>query len=191
MTPEFERQIIRLASDSTVISSDARDWLAGQGARAAPALAEALDAERLGSSAQTRMLLLLAEIAAPETLPSVLAAFERALARQDPVLMAGALQGLSAFRTEESIGALCRALEAPDSNTRKHAAIMLGGMREPLAARPLARLLSSGEQGVRFTAVQALIEIGSAEAMDAVRAHAPHETDSEIRSLMTNAGVLP
>ena len=64
-----------------------------------------------------------------------------------------------------------------------------GALRSPAAVSPLAKLLSDGSQAVRKAAVQALVGIGSAGAMQAVE-RAVEDGDSDIRIIALRLRVM-
>ena len=91
MTPPIpDRQLVRLASDNTVIYEEARRWYLSLGPSAAGALVEGLRDRKLGSVCHWRILLILREFALPSTLPAILEAFRAALDQKDPIVLPGA-----------------------------------------------------------------------------------------------------
>lgn len=183
MTPTPQEQLIRLASDNTSIYEDARDWFRQQGSARVPTLLEGLENDRLGLVCHWRILLLLREFALPSTLPAILAAFRKAFARKDPIVLPGALEALAAFPSEEATAALITVAISGQPDDVIHAAALLGARPGDRVVEALASLLAHENRTVRKNAVKSLVQNNSSKAREALRARRAVEKDPEVLAL--------
>jgi len=182
-----EQKLFDLASDSPGLQKAAHAWFVQQGPEVAPALADALEDARLGSTGHWRILRLLQHYAREETLPAVLKAFHRALAPYDPIVLPGAMEALAAFRAPAATDALIALLGESNLDIVKHAAALLGHTGDSNAVEPLVRLLGSDNPSLRYSATRGLIRLDSQSARAALDRHLESETDSEVRELIISA----
>lgn len=88
----------------------------------------------------------------------------------DPQLQQVSLKALGEIGSEEATEAVAQQLKAENEQVRSHAARALGMIGDPRAIDPLETVLEEDEAApVRGSAAWALIQIGTAEALDAVR----------------------
>jgi HEAT repeat protein len=73
------------------------------------------------------------------------------------------------------------------SDSRRHAAILLGKKGDPEAIEPLRRLLSREVSSLRYVAAGALAELGTPRARALLAEHLEGETDPEVRVLIQRA----
>jgi hypothetical protein len=92
------------------------------------------------------------------------------------VMLEGAANRLAMSHTAD----LVRLISSDDEGVALEAIRRAGALRSPAAVAPLAKLLGDGSQVVRKAAVQALVGIGSAGAMQAVE-RAGEDEDRDIR----------
>jgi HEAT repeat protein len=147
---------------------------------AVPALIEALREDRLGGVGRARILRLLAACPVEDALPDVLAALDDAR----HIARSAAIVAVAAFGDPRATAALVGLLDDADPDIVQHTASVLGERREQVAVRPLIRLLSRAEQGVRYSATKALRAVGNREATAALAELRARETDPEIRALI-------
>ena len=184
MATEPHDQLDRLASDNQGIYADAVRWFAAQGAAAAPVLVAGLDDERLGSVAHWRILLLLRQLRIPSTLPAVLEAFRKAMAKSDVIVLPGALEALAAFEDDEATSALASVLESSDLDSINHAAVLLAAKGGAVAEAALRNLLGRPEAAARRSAVRGLLKIDTDSARTLLRDHKRREQDAGVLELL-------
>lgn len=183
-------QLDRLASDAASIYEDAFRWFRAQGPAAAPLLLRGLDDRTLGATGRWRILLLLRELALPSTQPAVLSAFREALAESNPIMLAGAMEALAAFDTDEAITALMSVLDSGNADFVNHAAALLGdrvagqGIGASRAQAALADLLARPDAASRASAARGLIRAGTPSAIESLRRQRVTETDRRVLQLL-------
>ncbi len=155
----------------------------GMGSTAVPRLLEELAADRLGGVGQARILRLLAQSGAPETLPPILAVMD------DPrhVVREAAIEAVAEFDDPRASAVLVRLLGDADTDVVKQAASRLGERRDAGAVEALGKLLERNEQGVRYSAARALANIAEPQAHQVLVAHLPQEADEEVRAVIEQA----
>ncbi|GIW70977.1 MAG: hypothetical protein KatS3mg102_0519 [Planctomycetota bacterium] len=104
----------------------------------------------------------LGEPSAVEPLAELLALDLRSLHER----LAHALRSGGAEAALAAVGARAR---APEAETRRNAAVVLGLLGDPGAARPLVALVADPHPGVRMAALQALVRTRAPEAVPAAR----------------------
>src|SRR4051794_37565531 len=119
-------QLGRLMSDSGAMQQDAEKFFLAGSPDVIGVLLEALKDPRFRGTGHHRILLLLAKLQRPETLPAVIDAYHRAMEARDFSAITGALEALSAFQFADSVQAIASALASPDTDIVKHAAIVIG-----------------------------------------------------------------
>jgi HEAT repeat protein len=177
-------QLLRLASDDARIYQDAWRWFLAQGASAAPALVAGLDDARLGGVGHWRILLVLRELRLPSTLPAIVKAFRASFARDNPIVLPGAMEALAAFDAEEAWSALESALGSTDADVVNHAAALLAGKGGRRAEDAIAGLLESPETRWRQSGVSALLSMNTESARAILRRHRQHERDQAVLALL-------
>jgi HEAT repeat protein len=180
---DLDDQLFRLASDNAGIYEDARRWFLAQGAAAAPGLAAGLDDARHGGVGHWRILLVLRELKLTSTLPAILKAFRAALARDNPIVLPGALEALAVFDENEAWAALISALDSEDPDVVNHAAALLAGKGGTRAEDAIAGLLDRTDARRRQSAVHALLQIDSGSARETLRRHRDQERDPSVLAL--------
>jgi HEAT repeat protein len=178
-----------LASDAWAAHDAARRSFLAQGVQGIPLLLSGLEDERLGLMAHRRILQILGELGREETIPAIRAALHRSLGRDDPIVRAGAMEALAAFRAPEAVGELIALLDHPNPDVVKHAAMLAGHTRAPAALAPLRRLLASDDASRRHAAAVGLIRMDDSAARAALSEHLARETDDEVRTLIGAAGI--
>jgi HEAT repeat protein len=180
-----------LASDAWAAHDAARRSFLAQGVQGIPLLLGGLEDERLGLMAHRRILQILGELGREETIPAVRVALHRSLGRDDPIVRAGAMEALAAFRAPEAVGELIALLDHPNPDVVKHAAMLAGHTRAPAVLAPLRRLLASDDASRRHAAAVGLIRMDDAAARAALGEHLVRETSDEIRTLIRAATGTP
>lgn len=186
---EVRERLVDLASDRPRVQETAESWFRNRGAEALSDLVEGLRDTGLGSVGHMRILRLLAELGDPAALPAIRDALRKGLARPDPIVVPAAMDALAATGAPEAADELERLLEHDDPDVVKHAALLLGDRRWGVRAPALARLLERPEQGVRYAAVQALLEMKGREVETILTGHLERETDPEVRARIREGGV--
>lgn len=181
---ETDDQLLRLASDDARIYQDAWRWFLAQGASAAPALVEGLDDARLGGVGHWRILLVLRELKLPSTLPAIVKAFRASFARNNPIVLPGAMEALAVFDGEEAWSALESALGSTDADVVNHAAALLAGKGGRRAEDAIAGLLKSPQTRWRQSGVSALLQIDTDSAREVLRRHRQREQDEAVLALL-------
>lgn len=184
-----DSRLVDLACDAPELYQAARRWFLSQGERAVAILVAGLEDDGLGSVGHWRILRLLGELHAESQLPAVRKALDRAAARNDPIVLPGAMEALAAFGTPEAVRPLIAFLDSPDPNVVKRATMLLGGVASSEAIGPLVSLLTRDDPGTRYCAAGALARLDDPRARAALAEHLPHEPDAEVRDVIRAAGI--
>jgi HEAT repeat protein len=189
-----EPLLAALKKKPSLVTVEAADALAGIGPAAIPALIETLGdeseqvrgwaalalgkiADREAASALAGILgdealsvrqiavWALGEIADPETVEPLAAALQD----ETSGIQKEAADALVKIG-QPALDALISALGSADAFARENAARALGGLKEPAAVKPLAKLLARGEAGASEAAATALAEIGEAAVPALIKA---------------------
>lgn len=185
-SPTAEQQLVRLASDNGAIYKDAWRWFLAQGPAVASVLVRGLKDSGLGSVCHWRILLVLRELALPSTLPAILERFRLALEQRDPIVLPGAMEALSVFKTDDGVAALGSVLQRGEIDDMKHAASLLGDMGGDVAVKSLAAFLNHPQAGVRKSAVKALLKANTPSAREALKQRRRGETDPDVLALINS-----
>ena len=189
-----EPLLAALRKKPSLVTVEAADALAGIGPAAVPALIDTLGdsseqvrgwaalalgkiADKGAATALVKILgdealsvrqiavWALGEIADPETVEPLAASLQDATSGIQKEA-ADALVKIG----QPSFDALISALGSADAFARKNAARALGGLKDPAAVKPLAKLLAKGEAGASEEAATALAEIGEAAVPALIKA---------------------
>lgn len=180
-------ELLALASGSAPALERARMWFRAQGAAGVPLLLRGLEDDRLGRLAHQQILRLLGELQREETIPAIRAALHRALDRDDPIVRAGAMDGLACFAAPEAVDELIQLLAHPNLDIVRRAAVLAGHARSPRALEPLRGLFGHADASIRYAAVQGLIALNLPNAWAALREQLAHEQDGQVRTLIRSA----
>ena len=108
-----------------------------------------------------------------------------------PRVRLAAAEALLELKSAPAVVTLLGALRRDSWQVRRNAAAVLGQLQATWAVEPLAKALRDPHPVVRRTAAAALRRIGTAEAVNALRAYFATQSTSETASVMGNNALPP